>query len=257
MQSVLIKIEYLTFVAYYKIQKNKNILRHPPPMLEQLLNWERPLFLSLNGSECTYLDHFMYLYSETIIWIPLAVFLLSVLLYKKDWRQIFALILAIALTITLCDQFASGFCKPFFSRFRPTHHPDFMEEVKTVLGYRGGLYGFISSHAANAFGFAVLAALIVRSWFFGTSIMLWASITAYTRIYLGVHFISDIVPGAMVGTIFAFIVFYMYKKIGRKHVAAYTTYQKKLLGWGILFNILLLLLLTEPLINAFFITEAN
>ena len=76
-----------------------------------------------------------------------------------------------------------------------------MDQVKTVFRIPGGLYGFISSHAANAFGFATLMALIMRDKLFGWTIFFWAALTAYTRVYLGVHFISDIVPGAISGCV--------------------------------------------------------
>lgn len=179
-------------------------------MLEQLLHWERDTFFFLNGSDSVYLDHFMWLFSSKTVWLPLAFFFLFMLCYKKNWKEILFILLAIILTITLCDQFASHFCKPFFARFRPTSHPDFMEEVKTVFGYRSGLYGFISSHAANAFGFATFTALLFRHRFYGYTIFFWATLTAYTRVYLGVHFISDIVAGALAGFIFGFLVYKLY-----------------------------------------------
>ena len=179
-------------------------------MLERLLVWEREAFFMLNGSESTFLDHFMWIYSGKVVWLPLAVFMAIVLLYKRDWKDSLLIILAITLTITLCDQFASHLCKPFFMRFRPTHHPDFMDEVKVVFGYRGGLYGFISSHAANAFGFAMLMTLLLRDKFFGWTIFIWAIMTSYSRIYLGVHFITDIIPGAMSGLFFGYLVYRLY-----------------------------------------------
>ena len=132
-------------------------------MLEQLLVFEREAFLWLNGLHAPYWDQFFWLYSGKAVWLPLAAFLLCALAYRKPWREVVFLFLAIALTITLCDQFASHLCKPLCARFRPTHHPDFQDLVHTVNGYRGGLYGFISSHAANAFGFATLLALIFKN----------------------------------------------------------------------------------------------
>ena len=119
-------------------------------MLEQLLVWERDAFFMLNGSDSAFLDRFMWIYSGKAVWLPLAFFILVVLCYKKNWKEWLLILLAIVLTITLCDQFASHVCKPIFTRFRPTHHPDFMDQVKVVFGYRGGMYGFISSHAADA-----------------------------------------------------------------------------------------------------------
>ena len=136
-------------------------------MIEKILLYERDAFFALNGSDSAFLDRFMWLYTGKEVWLPLAILIIGVLVYKKNWRESLLIILAIALVVLLCDQFASHVCKPLFTRFRPTHHPDFMEQVKTVFNYRGGLYGFISSHAANAFGFATLMALIMKNRWFG------------------------------------------------------------------------------------------
>ena len=182
-------------------------------MVEKILVYERDLFFMLNGSDSPFLDRFMWLYSGKAVWLPLAAFILIVLLYKKKWRESILILLAIVLVITFCDQFASHVCKPIFTRFRPTHHPDFMDQVKTVFDYRGGKYGFISSHAANAFGFATFMSLLFRYRLFTWTIFLWAALTAYTRVYLGVHFISDIVPGAIAGVFLGWLVYWLYIKL--------------------------------------------
>jgi len=156
------------------------------------------------------MDHFMWLYSGKAVWLPLAAFITFALIYRKDWRESILILLSIALVVTLCDQFASHIFKPLFTRYRPTHHPDFMNQVDTVFNYRGGRYGFISSHAANAFGFAMYMSLLFRDRFFTWIVFIWAIITAYTRIYLGVHFISDIVPGAILGSLFGYLVYLLY-----------------------------------------------
>ena len=180
---------------------------------DNLLPYERDLFLSLNGSESEFLDSFMYLYSGKAVWIPLALFIIGVIVWRKNWRESLFILVSIALVVTLCDQFASGFCKPFFERFRPTRHPDFEEHVKIVFDYRGGLYGFISSHAANAFGFATFLSLLMRNRLLSITIFLWAALTAYTRIYLGVHFIADIIAGTLAGVVFGALVYAGYKRL--------------------------------------------
>ena len=165
------------------------------------------------------------------------------------------ILLAIALVITLCDQFASHLCKPIFTRFRPTHHPDFMYLVKTVSGYRGGLYGFISSHAANAFGFATLMALVMRDKLFGWTIFFWAILTAYTRVYLGVHFISDIVPGAIIGVFFGYLVYRIYSFSRSKLVPEevkrdeplYSKKRIRLIVYAIYITILVIIIFNGPL----------
>ena len=186
-------------------------------MLEQELQLEKNLFFHLNGSESVMLDHFFWLYSYKWTWIPLYICFFIIFIYKKNWKEIAIVLLAVALVILLCDQISSGFFKPFFQRFRPTHHPDFSEQVETVFGYRGGRYGFISSHAANAFGFATFTALIFRNTLFTTTIVFFALINAYSRIYLGVHFISDVVVGSLVGIAAGYTVYLLYQ-YGRAHL---------------------------------------
>ncbi|MDR1980733.1 MAG: phosphatase PAP2 family protein [Tannerellaceae bacterium] len=226
-------------------------------MLEAILEYERELFFILNGCHTPFLDRFMWLYSGKTVWLPLAVFIVGVLIYKKNWRESLLIVLAIALVILLCDQFASHLCKPLFARFRPTYHPEFMDQVKTVFDYRGGRYGFISSHAANAFGFAMFMSLLFRYRIFTWTIFLWAALNAYTRIYLGVHFISDIIPGAIVGLVLGYLVYIVYVRIRKRMVCRvgeealpeiYSKRRKLLIVFGILMTVLILLACNSVLI---------
>ena len=224
-------------------------------MVEKILVYERDLFFMLNGSDSPFLDRFMWLYSGKAVWLPLAFFILVVLLYKKKWRESILILLAIVLVITLCDQFASHVCKPIFTRFRPTHHPDFMDQVKTVFDYRGGRYGFISGHAANAFGFATFMSLLFRYRLFTWTIFLWAALTAYTRVYLGVHFISDIVPGAIAGVFFGWLVYWLYVKVrpvvtGTNSNASelYSVGQKRLIVYAIFIAVLIIAVFNVQLV---------
>lgn len=226
-------------------------------MLERILHYERDAFFLLNGSGSVYLDHFMFLFSSKAVWYPLALFFLFFLCYKKNWKEVLFVLLAIVLVITLCDQFASSFCKPFFERYRPTSHPDFMDQVKTVFGYRSGKYGFISSHAANAFGFATFTALLFKHKLYGYTIFAWSVITAYTRVYLGVHFISDIVCGALAGLFFGYIVYYLYvfarkKILGSDLVSPqylYSNRDKNLIAGAIYVSVVIMLIFNIKLVE--------
>lgn len=225
-------------------------------MLEEILKYERSTFFMLNGSDSPYLDALVWLWSGKVVWLPLAFFIIAVLVYKKNWKESLLILLAIVLVVTFCDQFASHLCKPLFTRFRPTHHPDFMDEVRIVFNYRGGRYGFMSSHAANAFGFSVLLSLILRYRPLTWTLIGWAVLTSYSRIYLGVHFISDIVPGAIVGVFFGFLVYYLYL-YARKFIlhipeeklkqSLYSTERKRLIIYGIVLTTLFLVLFCVPL----------
>lgn len=185
-------------------------------MLECILVYERDLFLWLNGTHTRFWDEFIWLYSGKIAWIPLVLVVFFVFCYKKDWRESVLILLFIALVITLCDQFASSICKPLFCRLRPTRHPDFMNEVQIVFDYRGGKYGFISSHAANAFGFAAFTLLLFKYRWYTIAILLWGLIMGYSRIYLGVHFISDIIPGILAGFFWGVLGYSLYVPVRQR-----------------------------------------
>lgn len=91
--------------------------------------------------------------------------------------------------------------KPFFARPRPSHEPGLAGLLHLVNGYKGGAYGFASSHAANTFGVAMFIYLLFRSRYAWISaIFVWAAVMSYTRIYLGVHYPGDIFAGALVGS---------------------------------------------------------
>jgi len=220
-------------------------------MLDQLAAYEREVFFYLNGSTSSFYDHFIWLFSGKAIWLPFAALMLFFLFYKKDWRSCLFLAIAITLVITLADQFSSGFCKSYFMRLRPTHNPIFQDQVKTVFNYRGGLYGFISSHAANAFGFVVFMSLIIRKKIFVFIFLLWAIFTAYTRIYLGVHFLSDVSFGALAGSLIGYLVYLGYKRIPFQYQMHYSYPVPEFLAGGLVLWIVLFLGLTEPLIHLF------
>jgi len=187
-------------------------------MLERELHLERNLFFFLNGSHSTFWDNFFYLCSYPWTWFIFYLCLLWVFTYKKNWKEIVCILVVTGLIVLFCDQVSSGFFKPLFHRFRPTHHPDFMYQVKTVFNYRGGNYGFISGHATTTFGIATFLALIVRNKVFTWTIFLYAALISYSRIYLGVHFISDVIVGALVGMLIAVIFYLVYNNIRRNWI---------------------------------------
>lgn len=152
----------------------------------------------------------MSVYSDKITWIPLALIFIGVLLYKAEWRQ-FGLFLICGLIIgLLCDWVAADLIKPFFGRLRPSHHPDFKDVVDVILERRGGRFGFISNHAANGFGIAIFTSFLFKYRYYTLTIYSWVIVTAYSRIYLGVHFITDIIGGFIWGTAVGFSVYLLY-----------------------------------------------
>lgn len=182
-------------------------------LVESILPYEKDLFLWLNGSHDVFWDSFMWIYSNKLTWIPLLIVAIGVFVYKIKWQKALILVLCMILLGLLCDQLSAGVIKPIFSRFRPTHHPNYENLVETVNNYRGGRYGFISAHAANGFGLATFVSLIYRYRYLTITLFLWATLTAYSRIYLGVHFISDIVGGALLGLLLGYLIFLLFQRL--------------------------------------------
>lgn len=184
---------------------------NPENLVEQILPYERETFLWLNEFHNVFWDSFMWMYSGKATWIPLVLVGLGVFFYKTKWKLGVLLLLSMILLGVLCDQLSAGVIKPIFERLRPSHHPDFKEYVNIVNNYRGGRFGFISAHATNGFGVATFLSLVFKYRRFSVVIFLWATVTAYSRIYLGVHFISDIIGGMLLGILMGFLVHLLFQ----------------------------------------------
>ena len=171
-------------------------------MMEQLAELDKDLFFFLNGLHTSWLDPVMYYISQTLTWLPVYLLLLWVLIKNYGWRTLLWLV-GLALAITIADQVTSGLMKPFFERFRPSRDPAFAEGlVHVVNGYRGGKFGFASSHAANAFAVATFLYLLLRNKVRYTGyFFIMAALIAYSRIYLGVHYPADILAGGAIGAV--------------------------------------------------------
>ncbi|MBR3983764.1 MAG: phosphatase PAP2 family protein [Bacteroidaceae bacterium] len=184
--------------------------------IQRLIDIDKQVMLALNGSDSLYMDGVMKIFTTTSVWIPVAAVLLFIVLKNNTPRGSLLTVLAVALTILACDQISSGLIKPIVARLRPSHDPSFMHLIDTFNGYRSGSYSFTSSHACNSFGIFTIIALIIRNRALSLSLLLWACINSFSRIYLGVHYPGDILCGAIVGTVIGSIIFLIYHIVKKK-----------------------------------------
>jgi len=184
-------------------------------MFQSFIELDQQLFLWLNDLHSDWLDPIMLAITGKHLWIPLYAVILFLVIRKLKWQS-WSMMLAFALLITLADQAASGFFKPFFERLRPCHEPAIQDLVHLVKSC-GGQYGFASSHASNTFALAFFLFFIYRN-VFAKWMIAWAVLVSYSRIYVGVHYPGDIVMGAILGFLAAIITYQLYKRIFPNHL---------------------------------------
>ncbi len=134
---------------------------------------------------------------------------LSILIYLgiKYKRKFLIILIFIILAATLSDQF-SVLIKNLVQRLRPCHEPALAGLVHLVNNECGGMFSFVSSHATNSFDVALLSLSFIKKRWYTISIVIWAIVIGYSRIYLGVHYPGDVFCGSILG---ALIGWSMYK----------------------------------------------
>ncbi|MEG1580740.1 MAG: phosphatase PAP2 family protein [Bacteroidaceae bacterium] len=184
------------------------------PTLEKLLNLDQHITLALNGSDSLFLDNVIMAITQTVTWIPMALVLIYVLIRNNNMQTLGLLLLMLGLCILFSDQMSSSFTKPYFARFRPTQDPQIMYLVDVVDGYRGGKYGFFSSHAANTFSITIFLSLLFRYRPVILGLLSWTLLNCYSRIYLGVHYVGDVLMGIVWGSIVGTLLYFVSKRMG-------------------------------------------
>lgn len=185
-------------------------------MIEYLDEIDANALLAINGLNDTFQDAFWWLVTAKWSSVLLLLAVLWILLHQNR-RHALLVLAMMALAVIAADQVSSGLIKHLVERLRPTHDPSLENTVHVINGYRGGMYGFVSSHAANFFAVATLLSYVTRQRLVAFSLFTWAMFQCYSRIYLGVHYPGDILGGIVVGWLVGWLVWQLMRWIQRSY----------------------------------------
>ena len=204
--------------------------------IANLIDIDNSILLLLNGGESVFVDTLMLTLTSGLTWIPLYIALLFLVIKNNEkWSYILLIISCVGLSLILSGGVSDHIVKDMVARPRPINEPSLYGIISPIRGYQASGYSFFSSHAANTMSVAVFFILLVRSRILGIALVLWAIVNGWTRIYLGVHYPSDVLMGLLcgifAGTISYLLFMYIYKKISPK--ITYVSSQYTRMGYSI------------------------
>ena len=195
--------------------------------MDYLIHIDQQWLLAINGWHSEWADILMWYISKSTTWLPLYALLVGLIVYRfgilspslcREGRRgssllrVLIILAGFAVAVGVSDFVSSGIIKPWVCRLRPTHEPALAGMLHLVNGYTGGLYGFVSSHAANTMACALLFALLYRNKYATVGLMLWVALNCYSRMYLGVHYSADFFGVLVIGALMATLTYGMVRR---------------------------------------------
>lgn len=183
-------------------------------MLEKIIEWDKELFLLLNGKHVDWLDPVMLFLSSYLNWF-LVFFILLALIYRKsnEWKRTasFFFISSIAASALL-----TNIIKRIIERPRPIHNELWQGTIHAIEKYSNS-FSFFSSHSATTFTMAIFFLLLFREKkLYGILATIWATLVAYSRIYVAKHYPSDVLIGIFFGTIVGILGYMMFEQFKKR-----------------------------------------
>jgi undecaprenyl-diphosphatase len=184
-------------------------------MLEKIISLDKQLLIFLNSLGSETFDPFWLIITKQVNWIPFFLLLLFLVYKKLGTKQTLIIILFVSVLLAINNEITEAF-KAHFQRLRPCNDLDIKEIIRNVKP--SATFSFFSGHSSNTMAVFVFLCCIFRKHYkyFGI-IILWPFIFSYSRIYLGLHFPTDILAGYICGIIMGFLTFKIYQFVQKKY----------------------------------------
>ena len=183
-------------------------------MLENILSADLSLLRFFNSGNSVYFDALVPMLTSGLTWIPLYLALFYLVVKNHEtMAQIGLVVGAAMLCVVLAGGVGDFIVKPMVGGLRPCNDPMVKTQLNLIVGTLSDSYSFFSSHAANTFSLAMFFSLLVRDRLFAIVMFLWALLNCWTRLYLGVHYPSDILCGMLYGSFVGTLVYLAFFKL--------------------------------------------
>lgn len=190
---------------------------------QEIHKTDQLLSLNINSWDSSVTDPIWQFFSNIPVWIPMYVLIVGCLIWRLGWKKGLVFVLAATATFGFCDQF-SNFIKDLVGRPRPLNDPFMVEHGLNILDGTTKSFSFFSAHAANSFGLATCTYIGFRQdtrlryrgyawWMF-----FWASMVSISRIFVGKHYLGDVIVGIIVGAAAGYIFATIAKLISVRYI---------------------------------------
>ena len=183
-------------------------------MFEKIHYWDIYFFDKINSVWTSpFFDHIIPWWRDATTWYPVYLFLLVFILINFGWKS-WTWILFVALNVTITDQLSSTYIKHWIPRLRPCQDPLMQDHVRMIVNHCSGGGSFPSSHATNHFGAAVFFFFTLQPYFKKWSyvFLFWAATISYAQVYAGLHYPTDVIGGAIIGSIIGYLMALIFNK---------------------------------------------
>ena len=178
---------------------------------QQIHHLDQQVTLVINSWNSPFTDPIWQFFSDKLVWIPMYAAIIALLFWKLGWKRALVVIAAVLMTFGFCDQF-SNLIKNAVCRIRPVNDEFMLANGLHVLE-RGGGYSFFSAHAANSIGLALCSFIGLRAGIdtdagsktrtivnaYGVWMIFWATMVGISRIFVGRHYLGDVLAGFIIG----------------------------------------------------------
>lgn len=181
-------------------------------MLETLEAIDTNWLIAINNLTFAGSDQIWLFASGKLTWSPFYLMLLFLLKKRVDTKQLWFVLVAIAVLVLITDQVCTHLFKNMFMRLRPCFREDLLPYLR-IVGSCGGKWSYLSAHAANSSAVATFFALLFKDKRMTLVLGIWAVLVSVSRVFLGVHFPLDVLSGMLLGVLLGHLVFYSLQRI--------------------------------------------